>query len=288
MRIARFKTKDNRLLYGIPEGSSIKVIEGDIFGEWKKTKCVLSLDDVKLLAPVEPPNIIALGLNYKEHAKESNENVPAAPVVFLKAISALNHPDASIVLPRMAPNEVDYEAELAVIIGKMAKDIAEEDAPGYILGYTCGNDVSARDCQLRLDKQWARGKSFDTFAPLGPWIETELNPNDCEVILRLNGKVMQESSTSLMIFNVPYIVSYLSRCMTLLPGTAIMTGTPSGVGYTRKPPVYLRAGDRLEVEIKGIGVLRNMVTDREAEALTNTCNMIQFKYIRNNSKLNEL
>ncbi len=263
MRIARFKTKNGQVQYGVLEERSVNLIEGNIFDEWKQTGHILPVNDVKLLAPVEPPNIIALGLNYKEHAEESNENLPTAPVIFLKATSAINHPDASIILPQMAPDEVDYEAELVVIIAKTGKDIAEEEAHKYILGYTCGNDVSARDCQLKIDKQWARGKSFDTFAPLGPWIETELKPNNCELVLRLNGSVMQKSNTSLMIFNVPYLVSYLSRCMTLLPGTAIMTGTPAGVGFARKPPVYLRQGDKLEVEIQGIGILRNTIIKEE-------------------------
>jgi 2-keto-4-pentenoate hydratase/2-oxohepta-3-ene-1,7-dioic acid hydratase in catechol pathway len=163
----------------------------------------------------------------------------------------------------MAPGEVDYEAELVIIIGKRAHNVAEECALDYVLGYTCGNDVSARDCQLRLDAQWARGKSFDTFAPLGPCIETDLDPDSCGIRSRLNGQVMQDANTDDMIFNTSQLVSYLSRCMTLLPGTAIMTGTPSGVGFARQPAVYLRAGDLIEIEVDGIGTLANPVR-REA------------------------
>ena len=160
----------------------------------------------------------------------------------------------------MAPNEVDYEAELVIVIGRRAHNISENDASQFILGYTCGNDVTARDCQ-RDDGQWTRGKSFDTFAPLGPWIETQLNPDTCNIRCRLNGRVMQDSNTKDLIFNSRQLVSYLSRCMTLLPGTVIMTGTPAGVGAARKPPVFLSNGDSIEVDIEGIGVLRNPVVN---------------------------
>jgi len=263
MRIARCITKDNKVRQGVVEGGSMAVVEGDIYGNWSRTKETLSLDEVTLLAPVVPPNIIAVGLNYREHAREGGADAPSAPVIFLKATSSIAHPGGSIILPRMAPNEVDYEAELVVIIGKTAKNVSEDEAHKYILGYTCGNDVSARDCQLKLDQQWARGKSFDTFAPLGPWIETELDAGNCDIRLRLNGQIMQKSNTSFMIFNVPYLVSYLSRCMTLLPGTAIMTGTPAGVGFARKPPVFLKSGDEVEVEVKGVGVLKNNVVNED-------------------------
>jgi len=259
MRFARFRTKDNQVGFGVVEGDSVRAVKGDIFGDWEKTEDTLSLNEVELLAPVVPPNIIAIGLNYRKHAEEGGSKIPAAPVIFIKASSALCHPNEPIVLPAMAPNEVDYEAELVIIIGKAAKNVSEDDAHSYIFGYTCGNDVSARDCQLRLDQQWARGKSFDTFAPIGPWIETELDADNCDIRLRLNGKVMQQSNTSDMIFGTAQLVSYLSRCMTLLPGTAIMTGTPAGVGFARQPAVFLKSGDEVEVEIEGIGVLKNGV-----------------------------
>jgi 2-keto-4-pentenoate hydratase/2-oxohepta-3-ene-1,7-dioic acid hydratase in catechol pathway len=160
----------------------------------------------------------------------------------------------------MAPDEVDYEAELAIIIGKKAKNIEVDEVPDYVLGYTCANDVSARDCQMRIDKQWARAKSFDTFCPLGPWIETELpNPDNCKIMSRLNGKIMQDSNTSDMIFNTRELVSYCSKNFTLYPGTVIMTGTPEGVGYTQNAPIFLRSGDKIKVFIEGIGSLTNYV-----------------------------
>jgi 2-keto-4-pentenoate hydratase/2-oxohepta-3-ene-1,7-dioic acid hydratase in catechol pathway len=265
MRIVRFQQGQKEPSYGILESDSrIVPVEGDIFGEWKRARELVALEDVRLLAPVQPPNVPAIGLNYRSHAVESGAEIPQAPVLFLKASTAVIGPEQPIVLPAMAPDEVDYEVELVIVIGTEARNVSEEDALDYVLGYTCGNDVSARDCQLRLDAQWARGKSFDTFAPLGPWIETELEADACTVRCRLNGEVMQEASTADFIFDTRQLVSYLSRCMTLLPGTAIMTGTPSGVGFARKPPVFLRAGDVVEVEVEGIGTLRNPVV-REGE-----------------------
>ncbi|MDD3928099.1 MAG: fumarylacetoacetate hydrolase family protein, partial [bacterium] len=164
-----------------------------------------------------------------------------------------------ILLPKMAPHEVDYEAELAIVIGRTCRNVPEYEALDYVLGYTCGNDVSARDCQMKQDTQWARAKSFDTFCPLGPWIETELDPDGLDIVSRLNGETMQSSNTSDMLFDCRYLVSYCSRIATLQPGTVIMTGTPSGVGFSRKPPVFLRPGDKIEVEIEGIGTLCNGV-----------------------------
>ena len=167
-------------------------------------------------------------------------------------------PAAPIVIPKVAPAEVDYEAELAVVIGRPARHVSQDEALDHVLGYTCANDVTARDCQ-RNEGQWARAKSFETFAPLGPWIETDFDPSDKQITGRLNGKVMQACSTSLMVFDVAYLISYLSKSMTLLEGTVIFTGTPAGVGFARKPPVFLKPGDVYEVEIAGIGVLRNPV-----------------------------
>ena len=164
-----------------------------------------------------------------------------------------------VILPHMAPNEVDYEAELAIVIGKHAKNITPDQAPEHILGYTCANDVSARDCQMRLDKQWARAKSFDTFAPLGPVVETELDPSNLRVRSILNGQCMQDETTAELIFPVPEIVSYISQNMTLLPGTVILTGTPAGVGYARRPKVFLKPGDQITIDIDGIGSLENTV-----------------------------
>ena len=258
MRLARFEVKDGQILHGVIEDDSVVVVEGDILGEWKKTRQTFPLSEVKLLAPIVPTNMLCLGLNYKAHAEEGDANLPAAPALFIKATSCVNHPGDPIVIPKMAPQEVDYEAELAVIINKSARHVSQEDALDYVLGYTCANDVSARDCQ-RNDVQWARAKSFETFGPLGPWIETELEPNNCDICCRVNGETLQNSHTSMMIFNVPYLISYLSQCMTLLPGTVILTGTPEGCGFARKPPVWLKSGDEVEVEIKGIGILQNTV-----------------------------
>jgi 2-keto-4-pentenoate hydratase/2-oxohepta-3-ene-1,7-dioic acid hydratase in catechol pathway len=215
----------------------------------------------RFLPPVEPPNVFALGLNYARHAAESGSELPKAPVIFLKATTALTGHLQPVILPSEAPSEVDYEAELAVVIGKTARHIPEAGVFDHIFGYTCMNDVSARDCQRRLDKQWARAKSFDSFAPMGPVVETELDPTDLKVHSRLNGKTMQDGSTSDLIFSVPQIVSYLSRQFTLLPGTLISTGTPSGVGFARNPPVFLKAGDSVEIEVEGIGVLENPVVE---------------------------
>lgn len=247
---------------GILKGSTIHFLDSSpLSGAAKETGVTCSLKDVqKFLPPVNPPNIIALGLNYVEHANESDMELPKAPIIFLKATSALTGHLQPIVLPAEAPEEVDYEVELTIVIGKTARNASEDNAFDYIFGYTCGNDVSARDCQLKFDQQWARGKSFDTFAPIGPVIETKLDPSNLKVQLRLNGEVMQDGCTSDLIFDVPQIVSYLSRQMTLLPGTLIMTGTPSGVGFARKPPIFLKSGDRVEVETEGIGILENWVT----------------------------
>jgi len=259
MKIARIADQTGRVTYAVAEADGYRVIKGSIFAEHAMTDELIPPGQARLLSPVEPPQVVAIGLNYRKHAQESNMTAPAAPVVFIKACSAVAGPCDPIILPAMAPDEVDYEAELVIIIGKPAKNVPEEQADHYILGYTCGNDVSARDCQLRHDKQWARGKSFDSFAPLGPCVATGIDGDNLDIRLLLNGAVMQASNTSDMIFNCRYLVSYLSRCMTLLPGSVIMTGTPSGVGMGRKPPVWLRAGDQVTVEIEGIGALTNNV-----------------------------
>ncbi len=258
MRIVRF-SYEKEIRYGKLSDKQIFLIEGDIFNEYKITSEKITLKDVELLSPVQPPNVIAIGVNYKKHAKESGHDLPDKPVIFIKATSSVIGPEDNIILPKPAPDEVDYEAELAIIIGKKAKNISKDKVGEYILGYTCANDVSARDCQRRIDKQWARGKSFDTFCPLGPWIETELPADNCNIKSRLNNKTMQDSNTSDLIFNTREIVSYISENMTLLPGTVILTGTPEGVGFARKPAVFLQKGDIIEIEIDGIGVLKNKV-----------------------------
>ncbi len=258
MKIARIEYK-GRISYGIIEDDRVNIIKGNIFDQWETSGKTLSLSEVKLLAPVEPPQIVAIGLNYRDHAREGNFPLPEEPVIFIKTINTITGPESYIILPKIAPDEVDYEAELVIVIGRKAKNVSEEEADNYILGYTCGNDVSARDCQLKKDKQWARGKSFDTFAPIGPWIVTGIDGDNLGIKLILNGRIMQNSSTSNMIFSCRKLVSFISHCMTLYPGSIIMTGTPAGVGFTRKPPVFLKEGDKVVVEIEKIGKLINYV-----------------------------
>jgi len=258
VRIARIQA-NGTVSHALVEDDCFRPIEGDVFGEWKTAGRSVPQSDAALLAPVQPPQIVAIGLNYRGHARETGAPVPQAPIVFVKTCNTIIGPGEPILLPAMAPDEVDYECELAIVIGRRTKNVSPNDALGCVLGYTCANDVSARDCQLRYDKQWARGKCFDTFAPLGPWIETELDPDNQSIRTILNGRVMQDSSTSDLIFSCAQLVSYVSRCMTLLPGSIIMTGTPPGVGFARKPPVFLREGDTVTVEIDGIGSLTNPV-----------------------------
>jgi 2-keto-4-pentenoate hydratase/2-oxohepta-3-ene-1,7-dioic acid hydratase in catechol pathway len=233
---------------------------GDLLGEhtWSSEPTPIA----RRLAPADPPNVFAIGRNYREHAREVGAaEIEAEPLIFLKATTSVIGPDDDIVLPRSAPEEVDFEAELAVVVSKTAKDVSVEQALEYVLGYTCANDVTARDCQRRRDKQWARAKSFDTFCPLGPLLATpdEVDVRRLWIRSILNGRVMQDGNTAEMLFSVPMLVSYLSCQFTLRPGTVILTGTPAGVGCGRSPPVFLRHGDEIAVEIEGIGRLANRV-----------------------------
>lgn len=261
MKYVRFISKENKTCQGIVEANgSIQLIQGDILGEHKPTGQTCPAENIKqYLPPIDPPNIIALGLNYSEHIREFGHDTPTAPVIFIKATTSLTAHQCPIILPKEAPAEVDYEAELVVVIGKRAKNVTPQNAPQYIFGYTCGNDVTARDCQQRLDKQWARAKSFDSFAPVGPIIETELDTTNLRIRSILNGQTLQDSSTADLIFSVAKIISYLSNNMTLLPGTIIFTGTPPGVGFAKKLPVFLNPGDTISVEIEGVGSLQNHV-----------------------------
>ncbi len=258
MKIIKYK-KNKEIKHGILKENDIYSIKGDIFKDFELGEKTAKLKEVELKAPIDPPNIIAIGLNYRKHAEESGLRIPDKPIIFLKATNSLTGTDSEIILPKLAADEVDYEAELAVVISKEAKNIEAVNSEDYILGYSCANDVSARDCQIRKDKQWARAKSFDTFCPLGPVIETELDPDKCSIKSILNGKVMQDSNTSDMIFSVEWLISYLSHNMTLKPGTVILTGTPEGVGFARKDPIYLKDGDEIEIQIEGIGSLKNKV-----------------------------
>lgn len=257
MRIVRYKFED-KISYGIMEGGRLYPCNGDPFTGLIRQSIDLDPNSVKLLAPVDPPNIICLGLNYGKHAEETGHTPPSEPLIFIKATTSLCNPGDTIILPAQSPDMIDYEAELVIVIGKRAKDVPEEEVPDYILGYTAANDVSNRAAQFS-DGQWARAKSHDTFCPIGPAIETDLNADNLAITSRLDGKVMQSSRTSDMIFTVRRIVSYISRCFTLLPGTIILTGTPDGVGFKRKPPVYLQPGQTVEIEIEGIGTLINPV-----------------------------
>jgi len=219
----------------------------------------------RLVAPLEPAAILCIGLNYRKHAEEGGHPIPDEPVLFMKNPAALHHPKAPIVIPRscLDPLQVDYECELAVVIGRAARNVRPDEALDYVLGYTAANDVSARTWQKQGGGgQWVRGKSFDTFCPLGPAIVTadELrDPQRLEISTRLNGQLMQQANTSDMIFPVAELISRLSCGMTLLPGTVILTGTPSGVGVARNPPVFLKPGDVVEVAIDHIGTLTNPV-----------------------------
>jgi len=231
--------------------------------ERQRKEAIVEPNRVRILAPVaSPPKIICLGLNYRDHAAEQAKSPPAEPVIFMKPHTAVIGPNESIVKPTFV-KELDYEAELAVIIGKGGKDIAVEDARDRIFGYTCFNDVSARDIQFR-DKQWTRGKSFDTFAPMGPCITTVEqigDPTNLWIRSRVNGELRQNSSTKNMVFNVYQIVHQLSRVMTLEPCDVIATGTPAGVGFAMKPkPKFLSCGDIVEIEIENIGLLRNSIS----------------------------
>jgi len=219
--------------------------------------------DAKFHAPiVDPQKIICVGLNYKDHAAESGSPIPKDPVLFSKYPTALIGHGETIILPKVS-QEVDYEAEFVIIIGKKGRHIAKNAALDYVAGYSVGHDVSARDWQLKKDgKQWMVGKTFDTFAPLGPHLVTRdevPNPHALPIRLRLNGQVMQNSNTEQMIFSVEELLAYISQVVTLMPGDLIYTGTPPGVGNARKPPVFLKDGDVAEVEIEGLGVLRNPV-----------------------------
>src|SRR5262249_42807698 len=233
---------------------------GDFFG--KPPVEITTTQIEKLFAPIEPPNVIAIGLNYRKHAEEQGLNtLPAEPLIFLKATTSVIGPGDPIVLPHSAPSEVDYEAELAVVIGKRARNVPESTAMDFVLGFTGATDVWARDCQKVRDKQWARGKSFDTFCPLGPVIVTpdELDAQNAAIRSILNGRIMQESNTADMIFSIRRLISFVTHQFTLLPGTVILTRTPEGVGFARKPPVYLRPGDTIAIEIDGVGRLENPV-----------------------------
>ena len=265
MKIIRFLNEREQEQFGVQhDDGTTTVLEGDIYG--KPTDSKVAANVQKLLAPIEPTDILCIGLNYARHAKEGNVPVPEQPVLFMKSKSTLQNPGDPIVLPRsLRSDQVDFECELAVVIGKKCKNAKKAGALDYVLGYTCGHDVSARDWQLKWGGgQWCRGKTFDTFCPLGPCLVTTdeiTNPNKLGIKTVLNDETMQDWNTDDMIFDVPTLIEFLSGSTTLLPGTVILTGTPHGIGGARKPPVFLKAGDSVTIEIEKIGALTNPVVE---------------------------
>jgi 2-keto-4-pentenoate hydratase/2-oxohepta-3-ene-1,7-dioic acid hydratase in catechol pathway len=255
MRIVRYTASDTGLpSYGIVDGETVRAATGDPISGLQIGEPVALLSQLSLLAPVTPGKIVCVGLNYLAHVTERDptRTVPEEPVLFMKPTSAIIGPGAAIEIAHPA-NPTHYEAELVVVIGKTARDVEQPAALDFVLGYTCGNDVSDRYLQKK-DGQWTRAKGFHTYCPLGPWIETELDVTDIPVESRLNGETRQSQRTSNMLFKIPYLISYISRIMTLDPGDIIMTGTPEGVGE-------LHAGDTIEVEVGGLGILKNPVVN---------------------------
>lgn len=265
MKIIRHLSPSPSYAALLPDGSA-RTVTGDLFTGFQATNQSVKVG--KLLAPLDPVNILAIGLNYKRHAEEGGNPLPQRPMLFLKSTSSLQNPGDPIEIPvKLASTEVDYECELAVVIGKRCKNVSKANALDYVLGYTCANDVSARDWQNRWGGgQFSQGKSFDNFRPLGPVLVTKdeiANPNNLKIKTILNGQAMQDWNTNDMVFDVPSLVEFLSASKTLLPGTVILTGTPHGVGGARKPPVFLKEGDTITIEIEGIGALTNPVVNEK-------------------------
>lgn len=253
MRIARFtppKEISASPLFGVVSGNEIEILAGDpLYSGITKTGEKVALDSVKLLAPVIPRSkVVCVGKNYADHAKEMDSAVPEEPVIFIKPNTSVIGPDDAIVWPSMS-KKVDHEAELAIVIGKICKDVPKERVQDVIFGYTIGNDVTARDLQ-KVDGQWSRAKGFDTFCPLGPWIETDLDPSDLAISAEVDGELRQNDRTSSMIFNIPTIIQFITQVYTLLPGDVILTGTPAGVGV-------IPVGSTVSVTIEKIGTLSN-------------------------------
>jgi len=251
MRIVRFQIPDSKKpKYGWLLDDKVGEISGNIFGRYQRKEALTPLSDVKLLAPSEPTKIVCVGRNYVEHAKELGNEVPKVPLIFLKPPSSIISNGETILLPPQSA-QVEHEAELVVVIGKRGRHVTAENAKKIILGYTIGNDVTARDLQ-KSDGQWTRAKGFDTFCPFGPWVDTEFDPSDAVVTCRVNGQMRQMASTRDMVFNVGVLIAFITSIMTLEPGDLIFTGTPAGVGE-------LKGGDEVSVEIEGLGIIKNKV-----------------------------
>ncbi|MEN9706615.1 MAG: hypothetical protein RIS31_181 [Actinomycetota bacterium] len=252
MKIAKF-VYNNVPAWGLVDGPELVIFKGHpLFNNYETTGDRLPLKDVQLLPPVLPTTkILCIGKNYQEHADEMGMGTPTEPLIFFKPTSALIGPEETIVIPADVTTDVDPEGELVIVIGQLAKNVSEEDAMDYVWGFTIGNDVSARDIQKK-DGQWARAKGFDTFCPLGPWIETEFEPEGQMIETRVSGETRQSSSIDKMIFDIPRIIQHVTEAMTLLPGDVIFTGTPAGIRN-------VASGDVVEIEVEGIGVLRNPV-----------------------------
>ncbi|MBS0661708.1 MAG: fumarylacetoacetate hydrolase family protein [Verrucomicrobia bacterium] len=264
MKIIRHLTPSGPAHAALQADGSAREIAGDILGEFRVTDRVVRTG--KLLAPLQPTGILAIGLNYRKHAEEGGKGVPERPMLFMKSLNTVQHPGDPIEIPqKLRSTEVDYECELAVVIGRRCKNVGRDQALDYVLGYTCANDVSARDWQQRWGGgQFCQGKSFDTFCPLGPVLVTRdeiPNPNALGIKTILNGTALQDWNTNDMVFDVPTLIEFLSASKTLLPGTVILTGTPHGVGFARRPPVFLRPGDTISIEIERIGTLTNPVVN---------------------------
>ncbi|GAA2573679.1 fumarylacetoacetate hydrolase family protein [Actinomadura fulvescens] len=241
--------------FGVVEENTIAAVAAHPFGELTFTGQRFPLADVRLLAPILPSKVIAIGKNYAEHAREMGGEAPAEPVLFSKPSTAVIGPGEAISYPEKLSQRVDYEGELALVIGRMCREVPAARAADVILGYTCANDVTARDLQKK-DGQWTRAKGFDTFCPLGPWIETDADPADLAISTTVNGEVRQEARTSQLTHDIPMLVEYVSQVMTLLPGDVILTGTPAGVGP-------LEIGDEVTVTVEGVGALTNRVVARD-------------------------
>ena len=253
MKIVRYED-GSKIKWGVVEEGRIREMDGNPFGDFHLSSGAKEIAEVKLLSPCLPSKIVALGLNYRDHAEEMKAKLPENPLLFIKPSTSVIGPGDNIVYPKMS-KQVDYEAELAVVMKKVAKAVPEGRAAEYILGYTCFNDVTARDLQSK-DKQWTRGKGFDTFAPIGPWIVTGIDPHHLEISTYLNGERRQHSNTKNLIFGPHQLVSFISHVMTLLPGDVIATGTSSGIGP-------MAVGDKVDVVIEGIGTLSNTVVGGE-------------------------